>query len=177
MLAAVGGDDRHGFQLGGWLASQETQGMDARFQSITDRLGPDARTDPAPSPIPARRNLPIEAAMIVDLDEERVRLRGHGSPPNQPTSRRVRYQCSGDPYEHPSVVPFRTQTAVRLVWISFPVRCRRWPIQAKARLSRPVGWHRGSPIRSAKGYALIAYSRRLAGRHGVDCPGGFRKMT
>ena len=39
--------------------------------------------------------------------------------------RRVTYQCSGDPYEHPSVVLFRTQTAVRLVCIAYPPLCPR----------------------------------------------------
>jgi hypothetical protein len=94
---------------------------------------------------------PVAATDEQVLSARRFGTFAHGLPPNQPTSRRVTYQCSGDPYEHQSMVPFRTQTAVRLVYISFPVPCRRWPIKAKARLSRPVnqdGWSPSHPAES-----------------------------
>ncbi len=74
----------------------------------------------------------------------------YGLPPNQPTSRRVTYQCSGNLYKRQSVVPFRTQTTVRLVCTCFPVPCRRWPIKAKARPSRPVSQHGWFPSHPAE---------------------------
>lgn len=62
---------------------------------------------------------------IVDRSRSRRARRSgkvaYGLPPNQPASRRVIYQCSGDPYEHQSVIPFRTQMAIAPVWMSFLV--------------------------------------------------------
>ncbi len=69
---------------------------------------------------------------------------------------------AGEPYEHQSVVPFRTQTAVRLVCIFFPVPWRRWPIQAKARPSRPVsqhGWSPSHPAESCVPIPLFSFAR------------------